>query len=208
MLRASELAKELKLSKGRISQLVGAGKLDGCFDGHGQQRRFDLGKVVAALGRRLDPGQMLGNGAETRRTLARLSIEDEAEAEPSARSPARPSEVLPRGDNDRYELARTAKAEEDLRSARLKNGREEGLYVLASEVERQMARVMAQEVAEIDAFLKDAARLVADQMQVDFKATKKVLMDAWRTRRQERSTVLQEGAGDATLSDAEKAAQI
>lgn len=211
MLRASELAKALDLSKGRISQLVGAGKLDGCFDGDGMQRRFDLAKCVEALGRRLDPGQMLGNGSQTRKVLNRLSAEDDGEGITEIATPVAPkrkSDILPQGDSDRYELARAAKAEEDLRAMRLRNGREEGLYVLASEVERQVARVLGQELGEIDAFLKDAARTVADQLQVDFKVTKKVLMDAWRAHRQDRSDGLLGDAMQTSLSETEKAAQI
>ena len=212
MLRATDLAKELNVSKGRISQLVAAGKLDGCFDGSGAGRRFHLDKVVAALNRRLDPGQMLGNGADTRRVLHQLAqVQDESghEAEkPQATGPKRKSDVLPAADLDRYELARAAKAEEDLRAMRLKNGRDEGMFVLAAEVERQMGRVLAQELSEIDVFLKEAARKVADGLQVDFKQAKKMMMDAWRAHRAERSGKLAEAMDDAQLSDAERLEQI
>ena len=212
MLRATDLARELNLSKGRISQLVAKGALTGCYDGEGVGRRFDLEKCVQALGRRLDAAQMLGNGAGTRRVLNRLGQEQAegqaAEASSPATASKRKPDVLPAADLDRYELARAAKAEEDLRAMRLKNGRDEGLFVLASEVERQMGRVMAQELGEIDAFLKEAARKVADQMQVDFKLAKKILMDAWRGHRAERSGQLAQAVETAALSEPEKAEQI
>lgn len=211
MLRATDLARELNVSKGRISQLVAAGKLDGCFDGDGMQRRFDLAKCVTALGRRLDPGQMLGNGAQTRKILSRLAAEGDAGGETTGQTavqPKRKPDVLPATDTDRYELARAAKAEEDLRAMRLRNGRDEGLYVLASEVERQIGRLLGQELGEVDAFLKEAARKVADQMQVDFKVTKKVLMDAWRAHRQDRTGHLVAAGEAADLAETEKAAQI
>ena len=208
MLRASELADRLQVSRGRISQLVAGGKLDGCFEGDGAQRRFDLVKAAAALGRRLDPGQMLGNGSTTRQALREIAAASDPEQDTKPAKAARKSDVLPLADSDRYELARTAKAEEDLRTARLRNGREEGLYVLASEVERQVAQVMGQEIRETEAFLKDAARLLADQMQVDFKVARKILMDSWRAHRQARAAGLAAAESGAGPSDAEKAAQI
>ena len=67
LLTATQLAKKLDVTRGRISQYVSAGKLDGCFSGSGRQRRFDLDKVKAALQHRLDPGQMMGNGAVTKK---------------------------------------------------------------------------------------------------------------------------------------------
>ena len=57
-MNATQLATELGITKGRVSQYVSEGKLDGCFTGDGRARRFDVGKVRAALDQRLDPGQM------------------------------------------------------------------------------------------------------------------------------------------------------
>lgn len=206
MLRASELADKLQVSRGRISQLVAGGKLDGCFDGDGAGRRFDLAKSAEALGKRLDPGQMMGNGAGTRRALKDIAAQ--TTDQPTLPRKSSESALLTLTDPDRYNLVRTAKAEEDLRAMRLRNGREEGLYVLASEVERQVARVLGQEMRETESFMKEAARKLADTMQVDFKAAKKVLMDIWREHRQGRATILEESATVVSQSDAEKAAQI
>ncbi len=207
MLRASELADKLQVSRGRVSQLVAGGKLDGCFEGDGAGRRFDLAKSAEALGKRLDPGQMLGNGAGTRRALKEITAHQELH---KAEAPRKLTESVPLTpmDLDRYELARTAKAEEDLRTARLRNGREEGLYVLASEVERQVSRLLGQEMRETEAFLKEVARKLADQMQVDFKVAKKVLMDSWRGHRQGRADALDGAAALVAQTDAEKDAQI
>lgn len=210
LLSASELAGRLSLTKGRISQYVAQGKLPGCWSGEGRARRFDLVKVCAVLGKTLDLGQMMGNGAGTRRVITALrdtadDEDDEAAAEirraPATRAKSsRESAELPRGDSDRYEMARTAKAEEDLRTARLRNGREEGLYVLASEVELQVARVLAQEIAEMEAVLRDSARIVADKLGVDFRSARQIMLDTWRVHRAKRATVLsaQAETGDAT----------
>lgn len=197
-LSATELADKIGLSKGRISQLVSEGKLAGCYVGDGRQRRFDLEKSVRALKGSLDPAQMLGNGSETKRRLAELARTGaETQETPRAASP-RADSPLSSGDNDRYELARAAKAEEDLRAMRLRNGREEGLYVYAAEVERQVASVLSQEIAEFENVLRDGARAVADKLGVDFKAARKILIDHWREHRAKRSTQL---AGDAEAAE-------
>lgn len=198
-LSATELADRIGLSKGRISQLVSEGKLAGCYVGDGRQRRFDLDKAVQALKGNLDPAQMLGNGAETKRKLAELARTGGEEAERPRSPSARSDGPLLAGDNDRYELARAAKAEEDLRAMRLRNGREEGLYVYAAEVERQVASVLAQEIAEFENVLRDGARAVADKLGVDFKSARKILIDQWREHRAKRS---------AKLSDDAKAAEM
>lgn len=211
LLSASELAGRLSLSKGRISQYVAQGKLPGCWSGDGRARRFDLVKVCAVLGKTLDFGQMMGNGAGTRRAISAVRDESDNLDEVQGQAPTpkttarRESGELLRGDTDRYELARTAKAEEDLRSARLRNGREEGLYVLASEVELQVARVLAQEIAEMEAVLRDAARMVADKLGVDFRSARQIMLDTWRGHRAKRAVVLGEQAetGDATQNERE-----
>ncbi|MCD1621083.1 hypothetical protein K7H20_23895, partial [Salipiger manganoxidans] len=135
-MNSTQLAQELGISKGRVSQYVAQGKLDGCFSGEGRARRFDLEKVRAALQHRLDPGQMLGNGAETKRRLQ----------EPESATP-REGE-LRRGDPDRYELARIQKVEEEARKLRRQNLEAEGTLVLADRAAQATARALAQEVAE------------------------------------------------------------
>lgn len=217
LLSATELAGRLSLTKGRISQYVAQGKLPGCFSGDGRARRFDLAKVCDVLGKTLDFGQMMGNGAGTRRAIVAMrddleqpeadgrDMRQTVELARSQLRQARPQESgeLPRGDNDRYEMARTAKAEEDLRSARLRNGREEGLYVLASEVEVQVVRILAQEVAEMEAVLRDGARAIADGLGVDFRSARQILLDTWRGHRAKRSVVLDSMATTGAATEAE-----
>ena len=64
LLRASELADRLSLSRRRFSQLVSEGKSDGCYEGEDRNRRFDLAKCVTCLERGLDFGQVHGNGSK------------------------------------------------------------------------------------------------------------------------------------------------
>lgn len=207
MLSTTELAQKLSLSKGRISQLVAAGKLDGCFSGAGRERRFDLDRVKAALQQNLDFGQMMGNGAATRRVLDDLDDEGDQVPKKPASTP-RDGAELPASDSGRYELARALKAEEEARALRRRNQEAEGTFVLASEVRREVARTVAQEVAEFEAVLRAGARDIADRLGVDFKTTRKILTDAWRSHRAQRKDVLSAQADAAELTGAEQAGNI
>lgn len=210
-LTASELAAELKISRGRVSQYVAAGQLDGCFRGDGRGRRFDLEACAKKLGKTLDKGQLLGNGAQTRRVVAAISAGSPTEIEDS-REIDTPrglgATALPQGDTDRYELARTLKAEEEARRMRRQNAQEEGLYVLASEVQREVARRIGQEIAEFESVLREGARKVADRMGVDFRQSRQILMETWRDHRSDRSRMLAEEAAAATMTDRERAEDI
>ncbi len=218
LVTATELAALLSVTPTRVGQYVRENKLGGCFIGDGRSRRFDVDLVAKALGRSLHPGQMLGNGAQTRKALADLATPAPITYRPARSIPA-PSigdggevgQPEGRGDDSeaaKYETARTAKAEEEVRKLRRQNAEAEGQYVLASEVERATARMLAQEVAEFEAFLRTAARAVADKLGLDAKAVRAIFMETWRDHRSSRSTALDVQAAEADLTDDEKAAQI
>lgn len=198
-MNTTELAKELDLSKGRISQLVSAGKLEGCFEGDGRARRFDLDKVREALKQRLDPGQMMGNGRGTKKRIA-----DGA----AGTSERKRDGVLAPQDPDRYEMARTQKAEEEARTLRRRNQEAEGTLVLAQRAEQVTARLVAQEIAEFEGVLSRGARAIADKMGVDFKAARQILIDLWREHRHGRATHHAQAADQAKLTDDETAADF
>lgn len=211
-----ELAREIGVTPGRVSQMVAAGKLDGCFSGDGRARRFDLTKVAAALGRNLDKGQMLGNGAKTKKALERIAAgeHDAGSSEKKNPSPGAPEsggrdggELSPQ-DPDRYELARTLKAEEEARRMRRQNEEAEGTLVLASEVERQVARALAKEIAGVEGVLRDGARRIADELGVDFLSARRCLIETWRLHRGARAEDLQQEAASAGMTDAERDADF
>lgn len=207
-LTASELAENLGLSRGRISQYVAEGKLEGCFRGDGRARRFDLVKVTEALGRKLDKGQMTGNGLGTRRVLRQIAAEVPHDTTPAQAASPRKDSELQKGDPDRLELAKIATAEENLRKMRRENEAAEGRFILADEAGRQIARALAREVAEFEAVLRDGARAIADKLGVDFKAARKILIDQWRSHRHRRAEALDTEAETAGLTEAEQAADI
>lgn len=212
-LNATELAARLGLSKARISQYVAEGKLEGCFTGDGRARRFDLGRVATALGHRLDLGQMLGNGAETRRALKDAAIEPAllptlplAPPAPRKAAPPLPPDVIE--EPSRYDLARIQIAEEDARRKRRDNERDEGRWVLAEEVARESAKQLGQELAKFEIALRDGARDVADQFGIDFREVRQVLMRQWRAHRGARAQALAQDAEACQTSEAEKEADI
>ncbi|WP_373354087.1 hypothetical protein [Pseudoroseicyclus sp. CXY001] len=205
-MRAVEVAQELGVSKARISQLTSAGTLDGCHTGEGQSRRYDLGKVAKVLGKKLDAGQMLGNGRGTKVALDRIT--SEGRGNPGKEVPPGPSRDGPLSptDSDRYQLARTQETEERARKLRRENLAEEGTYLLKREVERQVARQLGKEVAEFEAMLREAARAIADQLGVDFKAARAILLGAWREHRGARAGILSAAADAASMTVDERQA--
>lgn len=204
-LTTTELAKELGVTKGRVSQYVSEGKLDGCYQGDGRARRFDLVKAAEALGRRLDKGQMMGNGAATRRSLREIEAGEDTPEAPN-RQPS--GDVLPPRDPDRYALAKTQKVEEEARRLRRQNALDEGTMVLAEEAARQVKRQLAQEIAQVETMLRDAARRVADVMGVDYREVRSILIDQWRAHRGDRSEALKVAAEGAGATDEEREADF
>lgn len=196
-LSASQLADALEVSRGRVSQWVAAGQLDGCFAGEGRARRFDLSKCAERLGRRLDPGQMMGNGA---RTVAALK----AAAAPASPPPAAPPSAPPPSpdpaqpvapapdppaapaDDDaaRYQRARADREEQRAQRERLEMEAAAGRYVLASEVEIEVRRAMAAEVAQFEAVLRSGAQKLAAELGLDGPTVRAVLVAEWRAHRQ------------------------
>lgn len=205
-LSATELAQRLNVSKGRVSQYVAEGKLDGCFEGDGRSRRFDLVKVADRLGKVLDKGQMLGNGIDTRRALRSIEADDGA-PNPTP-SQKRRDGRLDDADPDELELLTISIKNEQLRTLRRNNAVADKSYVLAEAAQREMVRLVAQEVAEVDTVLRDAARNIADKLGVDFRTARKILTDTWREHRAGRVEKLTNAAAQLEMTEAEKAADI
>lgn len=212
MINSTQLATELGVSKARVSQYVSEGKLAGCYTGEGRSRRFDLAKCAAALGKRLDPGQMMGNGSATKAALSKIQSDDAPRAKPLT-EPRRQSgsgaEAITGTDPDRYELARIQKAEEEARKLRRQNAEAEGHYILASEAAQMTTKLIAQEIAEFEtAVIRDGSRMVADKLGVDFKTVRQIMVEAWRGHRAGRAEALTAQADAAELTEIEDAENI
>lgn len=199
----TELAKELGVTKGAVSQWVAAGRLDGCFTGDGRARRFNLEKVAAAIGKTGTSGQRLGNGSKTvkaARKIATAAPENDRE-ENAGMTPEGNSTKEP----DRYEFARIVKAEEEARRIRRQNAEAEGLFVLASQVKTVVEARLGQEIAEFESVLRKAARKIADKMGIDYKEARLILVNEWRNHRARRTQEIIEDASNINFNDAETA---
>lgn len=203
----------LELTRGRVSQLVSEGKLEGCFHGEGRARRFDPAMVAQAIGRRLDPGQRLGNGSRTQEKARKL-LDGESAAvgpqrgEPNAARRRDATTRLAEVTANEYERARTEKAIEETCRIRRMNEEAEGRFVLVEEVSRQVRRQLGQEIAEVNTFIRDAARRVADRHGVEFKAVRQQMIDIWREHRAARSKASAHTASAAVMSEDELASDI
>ncbi len=62
--------------------------------------------------------------------------------------------------------------------------------------------------AEVESVLREGARRVADDLGVDFREVRKILMDQWRGHRERRSGTLSREALEAGLSGTEREADI
>lgn len=189
-LTGTQLAAEVNKSKGAVSQWVSSGKLEGCYTGSGRSRRFDLALVCKALGRNIDPGQLLGNGAP-KKTIDTV-VSSGAKAQP--KSPEEP---------DEYANARTEKAVEEARKLKRNNRLDEGTLVLAAEVHRQTSKRIGREVAEFESMLRTGARRIADEMGVDFKQVRQLLLAEWRTHRGKRAADILEHVEDIEMNEVE-----
>ena len=203
---ATTLAAMIGVTKSRISQLVADGRLEGAYSGYGRDRRFDPVKAAQLLDVKLDAGQALGNGASAasaRRDL--ISGERPADRRPTANA-APPS--AEEADTARYQRARTEQAEIETMLKRRRLAEEDGRWVLASEVERATRAALAAEIAQVESMLRDGARQAADELGVDYRALKAILLEQWRRHRARRRDELAEQAGDAELTADELAEDI
>ena len=108
----------------------------------------------------------------------------------------------------RYELARTLNAEEAARKSRRENLLAEGSLVLAESAGREAARALSRELAQVEDLLRRGARVIADDLGVDFKAARKILLDLWRDHRTLRAEALGQKAAEADLDDSESEADF
>lgn len=199
---ASELAAELGLSKGRISQMVTT-TFKGCHSGEGRQRRFDLEKSKAAYLGRTDPAQMLGNGAKTVEKIGSNAGTGSAELEDlDALSPE--ADAVRIATQSKAISAREA-ARRDLR----RSAEENGTYVLASSVTHEVARQVGRLAGEVETIvLRDGARRVADELGVPFGEVRQILRDVWRAHRRRAAAKAGSEADAAELTAEENVADI
>jgi hypothetical protein len=145
---------------------------------------------------------MMGNGAGTAAVLEMRRGSEAIELSGTGAT------KLSDGDDDAYKMARTQKAQEEARAMRRRNALDEGTYVLASDTVMTTQRLLSKEVAQFENVMRQAARKVADEMGVDFKEVRSILVLAWREHRGKRSRMLADHGAEAGMSVTEKEADI
>ncbi|MFN3646249.1 MAG: excisionase family DNA-binding protein [Gemmobacter sp.] len=201
-LSTTDLAAELGVSKGRVSQWVSEGKLRGTFTGDGRARRFDLAAVQVALNRSLDVAQALGNGRQTLERIGAIS------APPPPADDADDTAGMDADIKRRYDIARAMRIEEQARAARYDNDQREATLVLASEVQAQVLAQIGQELAQIDGFLRQVSVELAEALGAQRQQVRAILNAAWRRHRGERAAAAAMRADAAKLTAAEQEADF
>ena len=203
---ATELAERMGVDRSRISHLLREGKLEGTYSGEGRERRFDVARVASALNMRLSLGQQTGNGARAAAARAAIADSDRAGGPPDpdqqrrlADHHARAAAIIAKAKADRAEL--------EVADLRRRQAAQEGRWVLASEVQREVRAAIGSEIAEFEAALRMAARRIADQTGSDFREVKRILAECWREHRARRAEMLQDEAEAAQPSPVEIAAE-
>lgn len=192
MMTASELARALGYTKGRISQLVSDGRLKGAFVGVGRERRFDLDKAAALLNIRLDHSQQTGNGIRQMELRARLG--DAPEPIQSAQ-----------GDSDAQRLAR-ARADAAEVAARQKRREEQmstGRYVLAEAAARATQAAVAETIAAAERLLVDEAKRLAVAHGENPREAAADMRSRWRAHRAAQAQAFAALADEAAADAAE-----
>lgn len=204
---ATQLADEMGLTKGRISQLVKNGVFDGCFQGDGRKRRYDLGACIEAYRVGTDIRQSSGNSAKTHAKLDAISSggakQRTKQTAKQAEKPKPAEEGTSAAANKRLTEARARQAEIRARREAREELEAEGLYVLASEVTRVTEKLLSNELSQTESVLKDMARLIADKNGLPFKEVRRDMFDLWREHRNGRADDLAEQAEDAELTERE-----
>lgn len=173
---AAELARRLGYSRQRISQLVQEGALEGAYTGEGRARRFDVAAVVAALSLRLDVTQVSGNGAlhALRRALlaaggapeglgaGAIDIGETADAQAAL--------IAAKAERARLEVA----------ELRRREAAQQGRWVLASEVAREVRRALAAEVLRFREVFDMALPGLTEEHGVPTERARAVLDQCWR----------------------------
>ena len=210
VVNAKDLAGELGVTKGRVTQWVSEGKLDGCFEGEGRDRRYDVDKCALALGLRRDVGQSMGNGLEVTRRLAVLNSGAEAEAEvvDLGDIEINPPENEPEKWVDLTVKARAISARENARDAIRKSQKDAGRFVLKTEVAAAVSGQISKIIGEIErSFIREVSGVIADEFQVEASAVKALLAREWRAHREKSAAAAMSEAEAAEHSPAELAVE-
>jgi hypothetical protein len=153
----AEFAAMIRVSPGRVSQLISEGKLGASeLQGEGRSAKIKVSEALAALKLRLDMSQMTGNGSGTR-----------LEA-PAPKQPDLPEQ--PQSDADkveaRFKLAKLEQQEAINRRIAEEEKARTGVYVLAADAKAEASKLAGQLLQAFEGGLTDMASALAAEYQL------------------------------------------
>jgi hypothetical protein len=107
-----------------------------------------------------------------------------------------------------YDKARTMRMVEQARAARWENEQREGTLALAAEVQQQVLAQIGQELAQIEAFIRQASATLAEALGAQRQQVRSILLAEWRRHRGDRAAAAAMRADAAKPTPAEKAADF
>ncbi len=175
-----EFAALIRRDPGRVSQLIGEGKIHGpALVGAGRTARVNWRVALQQLGTSLDLGQQLAQP-----NPIGLGLSAAEEAAPVA--PANRAGVPINDDQKALLAAKREAAELDVARARRREMAEEGKWVDAEAASQETARVAGEIVQAFDAFARQALPLaLAEELGVDRLQARILIERLWRAKRTE-----------------------
>jgi len=160
-----DFAELIGVSPGRVSQYISEGKLSGtALDGEGRRARVRVQTALAQLRMKLDAGQMMGNGLDTR-LKAPAAPDHPAGSELPLRSWQAPEEQGPSVE-DQLKQEKLLQARIMSRKAAEEEEKRKGRFTETTAVKAEMVRLAAGLLDTFEGALPDLANAIAARFEV------------------------------------------
>jgi hypothetical protein len=153
----AEFAAMIRVSPGRVSQLIAEGKLGSLeLQGTGRSAKVRVPEALAALKLKLDMSQMTGNGSGTRLNVAPVA------AVPKVDAPQTPEDQI----EFRFKQAKLEQQEAINRKIAEEEKARAGVYMLADEARAEAAKLAGQLLQAFEGGLTDMATALAAEYKL------------------------------------------
>ncbi|MFN3250074.1 hypothetical protein [Roseibium album] len=197
LLSKGAFAKLINVSPGRVSQYISEGKLSGpALEGQGRSAKIRVAEAQAQLKQKLDIGQLMGNGLDTRLDGAAQATQT-AQAAPVSATPALPSDpdYVPTIE-DQLKQEKLLQAKIASRKAFEDENARRGRFTETELVQAEMVRLASKLLQTFEGALPDLANAVAAQSKVPSRDVLHVLRKEFRNVRKRAAKVAAEEAED------------
>jgi hypothetical protein len=184
----AEFAALIRVSPGRVSQLISEGKLGASeMQGVGRSAKIKVPEALAALKLRLDMSQMVGNGSSTR-----LDVPEIKRVEASTPSPATAADLV----EMRFKQAKLEQQEAVNRKIAEEEKYRNGLYMLTTEAKAEQAKLAAQLLQSFEGGLTEMASALAAEYKLPQRDVVHMMRNQFREVRQKIAERLQREAAE------------